>query len=66
MNTVVIKKYELTDEERKALKKAKSIVLDLEHEGFSEEFCDYKSIYLEDLANSLDTVLEMDDENWND
>ena len=64
MNTVVVKKYVLTDEERRALEKAKLIIRDLQYEGFSEEFCDHKSVYLEDLENSLEDILEMDCEDW--
>ncbi len=66
MNTVIVKKYELTEEERKAIKLAQLVVRDLEYEGFSEEFADNKDVYLDNIVCALEDVLEMDGEDWSE
>lgn len=66
MQTVIVKKYELSIEEREALELAKLIVRDLDYEGFSQEFSDDKQFYLEDILSALEDILEMDGEDWSE
>ena len=66
MQTIIAKKYELSNEERKALELAKLIVRDLDYEGFSQEFSDDKQFYLEDIFSALADILEMDGEDWSE
>ena len=66
MQTTIVKKYELTQEERDAIKLAKLVVRDLEYEGFSEEFSDNKDVYLDSIVCALEDVLEMDGEDWSE
>jgi hypothetical protein len=66
MQTTIVKKYELSREEREALELAKLIVRDLEYEGFSQEFSDDKQFYLEDILSALEDILEMDGEDWSE
>jgi hypothetical protein len=66
MQTVIVKKYELSNEERKALELAKLVVRDLEYEGFNQEFSDDKQFYLEDILSALEDILEMDGEDWSE
>jgi hypothetical protein len=66
MQTVIVKKYELSNEEREALELAKLIVRDLGYEGFSQEFSDDKQFYLEDILSALEDILEMDGEDWSE
>lgn len=66
MQTTIVKKYELSNEERKALELAKLVVRDLEYEGFGQEFSDDKQFYLDDILSALEDILEMDDEDWSE
>lgn len=66
MQTTIVKKYELTEEEREALELAKLVVRDLEYEGFNEEFIDNKGFYLDDIVGALCDVLEMNGIDWSD
>ena len=66
MKATVVKKYELSTEERKAFELAKLVVRDLEYEGFSQEFSDDKQFYLEDILSALEDILEMDGEDWSE
>lgn len=66
MKATVVKKYELSSEERKALELAKLVVRDLDYEGFSQEFSDDKQFYLEDIFSALADILEMDGEDWSE
>lgn len=66
MKATVVKKYELSNEERKALELAKLVVRDLDYEGFSQEFSDDKQFYLEDIFSALADILEMDGEDWSE
>lgn len=64
MNANIEKRYRLSREERETLEYAKMILRDISHEGFADEFCQFMGFDLEELANDIDSVLDMDGKNW--
>ena len=64
MEATVVKKYDLDNEDIKALEKTKEILNSLCYEGFEDDFTCHESVYLSDVINAIDTVLDNDGENW--
>jgi hypothetical protein len=66
MEIVLMKKYELTEEEKNAVEMAISVLRGLEYGGFDSDFIDRKDTYLGNVICDLKGVLEMDGVDWND
>ena len=64
MKATVVKKYELSSEEVRALEKAKEILNTLCYEGFEDEFSCNESVYLSDVICAIDTVIDNDGTDW--
>lgn len=64
MEIISIKKYELTEEEKKAIEETVAILRTLD--DFDEEFIDRKDTYLGNVIADLKSVLDMDGVDWND
>ena len=64
MNTITIKKYELSKEEFIALEKTKEIFDSLCREGFEDDFCDVENVYLVAAIRAIDAVIENNGEDW--
>lgn len=64
MNTITIKKYELSKEEFIALEKTKEVFDSLCREGFEDDFCDVENVYLVAAIRAIDAVVENNGEDW--
>lgn len=64
MNTITIKKYELSKEEFQALEKTREIFDSLCREGFEEDFCDVENVYLVATIRAIEAVIENNGEDW--
>ncbi len=64
MTATVVKKYDLDNNEVKALETTKEILNSLCYEGFEDDFSCHEGVYLSDVINAIDTVLDNDGENW--
>ena len=64
MKATVVKKYELSNEDTKALERAKEILNELCVQGFEDDFCENENVYLENTICSIEAVLENDGEDW--
>ena len=64
MNTITIKKYELSKEEFQALEKTREIFDSLCREGFEDDFCDVENVYLVATIRAIESVLENNGEDW--
>lgn len=65
MTATVVKKYDLDNDEINALEKVKEILNSLCYEGFEDDFSCNEGVYLSDVINAIDTVLDNDGEDWN-
>ena len=64
MKATVVKKYELSNEDTRALERAKEILNELCEQGFEDDFCGKECIDLGDIIGAIETVLENDGEDW--
>lgn len=64
MKATVVKKYELSNEDARALERAKEILNELCEQGFEDDFCAKECIDLSDIIGSIEAVLENDGEDW--
>ena len=64
MKATVVKKYELTNEEARALEKTKEILDTLCYEGFEDDFSCQESVYLSDVICAIDSVIDNNGTDW--
>ena len=64
MKATVVKKYELTSEEARALEKTKEILDTLCYEGFEDDFSCQESVYLSDVICAIENVIDNDGTDW--
>ena len=64
MKATVVKKYELSNEDTKALERAKEILNELCEQGFEDDFCGKECVDLANTIGSIEAVLDNDGEDW--
>lgn len=64
MEATVVKKYNLNREECKAIEKTREVLNQLCYEGFEDDFSSDANVYISDVINALDRVLDNDGEDW--
>ena len=64
MKSTVVKKYELSNEDIRALERAKEILNELCVQGFEDDFYENENVYLENTICSIEAVLDNDGEDW--
>lgn len=64
MKATVVKKYELSSEEVRALEKTKEILDTLCYEGFEDDFSCQESVYLSDVICAIENVIDNDGTDW--
>ena len=64
MKATVVKKYELSNEDTRALKRAKEILNELCAQRFEDDFCGKECVDLENTIGSIEAVLENDGKDW--
>lgn len=66
MKATVIKKYELNRDEIEAINLTMEILRDLEYQDFENDFIDNRIVYIGDVRNALEDILEMDGVDWSE
>ena len=64
MKATVVKKYELSNEDTRALERAKEILNELCERGFEDDFYGKECVDLGNIIGSIEAVLENDGEDW--
>lgn len=64
MKATIVKKYDLDNDEIKALEMTKEILESLRYEGFEDEFYDSESVCLVDAICVINSVLDNDGADW--
>ena len=64
MKSTIVKKYELSNEDIRALERAKEILNELCEQGFEDDFYENENAYLENTICSIEAVLKNDGEDW--
>lgn len=64
MKATVVKKYELSSEEVRALEKTKEILNELCENGFEDDFSCQESVYLSDVICAIENVIDNDGTDW--
>ena len=64
MKATVVKKYELSNEDTRALERAKEILNELCEQGYEDDLCGKECVDLENTIGSIEAVLENDGEDW--
>lgn len=64
MQATIVKKYELSSEEVRALEKTKEILNTLCYEGFEDDFSCQESVYLSDVICAIENVIDNDGTDW--
>lgn len=64
MKATVVKKYELSNEDTRALERAKEIFNELCEQGFEDDFWGKECVDLENTIGSIEAVLGNDGKDW--
>ena len=64
MKSTIVKKYELSNEDIRALERAKEILNELYEQGFEDDFFRKECIDLSDIIGSIEAVLDNDGKDW--
>lgn len=64
MKATVVKKYELSSEEVRALEKTKEILNALCEGGFEDEFSCSENVYLGEAICAIENVIDNDGTDW--